>query len=364
MRVGLDWRPATGGRGGIPVYVRALADAYARRFPDDRLLLYAHRLRPRRGTPPAAARLHAAPLPSRAADVLARLGVGADRLLGGCDVLHLTDYAFLRPTRAALVVTVHDVLFHELPRCYTPGMRRGLSTFVRRAVRAATRLVVPSARTKIALVERFGAREERVDVVPLAPRPFPATGSARLPASGPAPAPRPYVLSVGTLEPRKNHLRLLAAHRAALAAGADVDLVVAGARGWLDDAVVAALAAAPRVRWEPSPDDARLAALLAGATALAYPSLGEGFGLPVVEAMAAGVPVLTSAGTACAEVAAGAAALCDPYDVDALADGLRRLVGDADLRRDLAARGRARAAALSWEATAEGTRAAYARAVA
>lgn len=356
MRVGLDWRPATAGRGGIPVYVRGLVDAYARRFPDDRLLLYAHRLRPRRGDPPAAARLHAAPIPSRAADVLARLGVGADRLLGGCDVFHLTDYAFLRPTRAPLVVTVHDVLFDELPRCYTPGMRRGLSTFVRRALRAAARVVVPSARTKIALVERFGARADRVDVVPLAPRPLPAAPAA--------PAARPYVLAVGTIEPRKNHARLLAAHRAALAAGADLDLVVAGARGWLDDDVVAALRTAPRVRWEAAPDDARLASLLVGATALAYPSLGEGFGLPVVESMAAGVPVLTSDGTACAEVAAGAALLCDPYDVDALAAGLARLAADPALRADLAARGRARAAALSWAATAEGTRAAYARAVA
>ena len=357
MRVGIDWRPAVSGRGGIAAYVRALVGAYAPRFPDDRLALYGHRLRPgpaRRDAPPGA-RVCATRLPSRAAEVLARFGVGADRLVGGCDIFHLTDYALLRPTDAALVATVHDVLFAELPRCYTPGMRRGLAATTRRLVARADRLVVPSLRTKVGLVERFGADPSRVDVVPLGARPLD-------PSVPPSPAVRPYVLALGTLEPRKNLLRLLAAHRVAVARGLDADLVVAGARGWLDDDVVAALAAAPRARWEDRPDDRRVAALLRGAAGLAYPSLGEGFGLPVVEAMAAGVPVLTSAAVPCLERAPDAALLVDPYDVEALADGLGRLVGDGALRARLVARGAAAAAALPWTRTAEGTREAYLRA--
>ena len=110
-------------------------------------------------------------------------------------------------------------------------------------------------------------------------------------------------------------------------------------------------------------DDARLAALYAGASALVYPSLGEGFGLPVIEAMAAGLPVVTSASTACAEVGGAAALLVDPYDVDAIRDGLARVLGDATLRANLAGAGRARAAEFTWDRTAEGTRAAYEKAL-
>ena len=355
MRIGLDWRPTFGGRGGIPIYVRGLAASLAARRPEDALLLYGHqvrggigRLRARAAPPPRGARLHAAPIPSRAADALARFGVGADVLLGGCDVFHTTDYAFLRPSRAAFVATIHDVLFEELPRCYTPQMRTGLRRVTRRLVRWADRLVVPSVRTKSALVERFGADADRVDVVALAPRPLPCREPARF--------ERPTFLAVGTLEPRKNLARVLAAFRLARTRGLEADLVVVGARGWLDDAILAAAAACEGVRVEGAVDDARLAALYAGATALVYPSLGEGFGLPVVEAMAASLPVVTSAATTCADVAGEAALLVDPYDVEAVAVALTRLARDAALRDDLAARGRARAAGFRWETTADGTR--------
>ena len=360
MRVGLDWRPTYSLRGGIPVYVRSLVAALVRRFPADDLRLYGHRLLRRgetgpRDSPPGA-RLVTGLLPSRGAEALARLGFGADRIVGGCDVFHMTDYAWLGPLRAPMVATVHDVLFDELPRCYTDSMRRGLRHVTRLLVARSARLVVPSARTKIGLVERYGADPARVDVVPLAPR--------ALPDVPPAAEPRPYLLAVGTLEPRKNWARALSAHALALSRGADLDLVLVGARGWLDGDLAARLKSSPRVRHEEAASDARLCALYRGATALVYPSLGEGFGLPVAEAMAAGLPVLTSAGTACAELAEGAALAVDPYDVEAMADALLRLAGDASLRADLSARGLARAASLTWERTAEGTRAAYERAAA
>lgn len=362
MRIGIDWRPTYQGRGGIPVYVRGLAAGFAARYPDDDLRLYAHQVRGRLGRggrraapPPRGARLCAAPFPSRAADALARFGVGADLLVGGCDVFHLTGYSWLRSTRAPLVATIHDVLFEELPRCYTPGMRTGLRRVTRRLLLGAARTLVPSVRTKAALVERLGADPDRVDVVPLAARALPTVEPARF--------PRPTFLAVGTLEPRKNLARVLAAFALLRARGLDADLVVAGARGWLDDDLLATAARAPGVVVEGEVDDARLAALYGGATALVYPSLGEGFGLPVLEGLAAGLPVVTSAATACEEVAGGAALLVDPYDVEALADAMRRTAEDDGLRRGLIAAGRVRAAGFGWERTAEGTRATYERAL-
>jgi len=362
MRIGLDWRPTYAGRGGIPVYVRGLAAGISARFPDDRLKLYGHQLRgrpgarrPRGPAAPAGATLSAAPIPSRAADVLARFGVGADVLLGGCDVFHSTDYAWLRPSRAIHVATIHDVLFDQLPRCYTKGMRLGLSRVTRRLLARCARVAVPSVSTKASLIERFGAEPDRVDVTPLAPRP--------LPAVEPATFPRPTFLAVGTLEPRKNLERVLAAFSLVRARGLDAALVVVGARGWLDDAIHAAAVATPGVTFEGQVDDARLAALYAGASALVYPSLGEGFGLPVIEAMAAGTPVVTSVATACAEVAGDAALLVDPYDVDAIATAMMRVLVEGGLARELSERGTLRAGLFTWEATAEATRACYERAL-
>jgi glycosyltransferase involved in cell wall biosynthesis len=156
---------------------------------------------------------------------------------------------------------------------------------------------------------------------------------------------RPYLLYVGTLEPRKNLPRLLAAFGRL---PPEHDLVVAGPAGWGDSA--AAFAGDPRVRLVGFVDEPTKAALYAGAAAVCYPSLREGFGLPVLEAMAYGAPVVTSRGTATAEVGGDAVVLVDPVDVDDIARGIT----DALARRPaLAAAGRCRAALFTWDATAD-----------
>jgi glycosyltransferase involved in cell wall biosynthesis len=365
LRVGLDYRPALFGRGGIRVYAAELAAAYALAFPWDALELDARRWRRPDGpvVPPAllpSARLHRGRTPWRVQRALARVGLGADRMLGGLDVFHQTDYVDVPLSRAARVTTVHDVLFDELPDCYTPEMLEGLRHATATAVRTSARIVVPSERTRRGVVERYGAREERVEVVPHGVRGFPRDPEA---AARAREEHGDYVLFVGTLEPRKNLARLLEAHALVRRAHRGLRLVVAGPRGWKDDALVASIAAAEGVLWEERADAARLGALYGGALAVAYPSLGEGFGLPVLEAMSCGRALVVGAGTACEDLAGDAALAVDPRDVEAIAGSLARLVEDGALRARLGARGIERAAEHTWDRAARATRECYLRAV-
>jgi glycosyltransferase involved in cell wall biosynthesis len=172
---------------------------------------------------------------------------------------------------------------------------------------------------------------------------------------------RPYILSVGSLEPRKNLLRLLEAY--ARLEGSRPSLVIAGARNyWKSSPVVetvSRLGLEQHVRFTGYVEDADLPALYSAASLFVFPSLYEGFGLPVLEAMACGTPVVTSSVSSLPEVAGDAALLVDPRDVDAIASAMRRILDDSDLAADLRARGLARAAQFSWERTARETLAVY-----
>ncbi len=359
IRILMDYRPAAYGRGGIATYVRDLAAAYPEVRPTDDLHLWAQRFRTPAGVRPEAApigaTLHAGRLPSHVQTALGRFGLGPDRWIGGADVVHWTDYVPLEAPGACVVATIHDVLFDEHPEWYTTRMVAGLRAATMRIVRRAARVIVPSARSRDALVAYYPIQPERVDVVPHGVRP--------LPPGGPAPGLGRYVLYVGTLEPRKNLGRLLEAHRRLRRAGLTFHLVVAGPRGWMDEALLDRIRTQPGVTWEGRVDRARLGALYRGALALAYPSLGEGFGLPVVEAMAEGCPVLVARSTVCAEIAGDAGIAVDAEDVDALAGGLARLLEDEALPAILGGRGRKRALPFTWERAARDTRRSYERAV-
>jgi glycosyltransferase involved in cell wall biosynthesis len=226
----------------------------------------------------------------------------------------------------------------------------------------AVRLLVPSAATARDLVELYGVEPERVAVIPLGVEP-PAepdrAGARRL--LGDLGVRGPFLLAVGTLEPRKNLPRLLAAFGEVTDELPDHHLVVVGPVGW--GPALRPTWESVRVKLAGPVGDATLHALYQAADGLAYPSLYEGFGLPVLEAMAHGVPVLTSDRSSLPEVAGDAALLVDPVDRGAIAKGLVRLVGDGALRRRLAAAGRRRAAGFSWPATAAATWAAYRQAL-
>jgi glycosyltransferase involved in cell wall biosynthesis len=256
----------------------------------------------------------------------------------GADVLHCTTFRGPVRSRVPVVVTVHDLAVLRRPDQFTPWVRLYARTLLRPVVRAAARVIAVSEFTAREVSELCGVPPERIRVVPNGVgEPFAADGPA---------AEGDYVLAVATLEPRKNLPRLAEATRRL-----GVELRVVGARGWGGVEV-----AGNGVRWLGEPDDDEVARLYRGALCVAYPSLYEGFGLPVLEALRCGAPVVTSAGTAMEEVADGAAELVDPHDAGAIAAGIER----ATARRDeLSRAGPERAARFTWRAAADATAAVY-----
>jgi len=246
----------------------------------------------------------------------------------GLDVLHCTTFRGpLRP-RVPTVVTVHDLAILRNPEAFPRWHGLYGKAGLRRVLRAADAVVAVSEFTKREVATLADVPEERIRVVPNGVDPL-------FTSDGPA-AEGSYVLAVATLEPRKNLERVL---QAAQLAG--VELRVVGARGWGGVEVAG---------WVGEIPDVQLAELYRGARCVLYPSLYEGFGIPVLEAMASGTPVVTSRGTAMEEVAGGAAVLVDPHDIASIADG----IAEAETQRaELVPLGLARANEFTWEGAAD-----------
>ena len=270
--------------------------------------------------------------------------------------LSTNSYLTAWATRAPTAITVFDLVAFDPAAHAQPRAARIERATIRPALRRAAALACISGATRDELVARFPAVAPKCSVIPLAadPRFSRPLGHALLPVSLGLQG-RPYVLAVGTLEPRKNLERLVRAWTRVPADGrGEHVLALVGPRGWEDEPILRAAHEAGAVLLGHVDDDV-LHRLYAGATAFAYPSLAEGFGLPVLEAMAAGAPVLTSDRSSLPEVAGDAALLVDPTDEGAIASGLRRLLEDSALRDDLRARGSARAALQTRAATSRAT---------
>src|SRR3954462_2409393 len=250
------------------------------------------------------------------------------------DVLHCPTYRGPLHPGLPLVVTVHDLAVFRHPETFNRWTRTYSPRVVPRVLRAARRVIAVSQFTGRELVELLGVPDDKIHVVPN------AVGDA-FTREGPAER-GDYVLAVGTLEPRKNLDRLVEAVRRT-----NRELRVVGARGWGGVEV-----RGNGVRWLGEVDDAELARLYRGAACLAYPSLYEGFGIPILEAMACGVPVVTTRGTAMEEVADGAAVLVDAQDSAEIAAGIERAAADRD---ELVARGLERAGQFRWDSVAAAT---------
>jgi glycosyltransferase involved in cell wall biosynthesis len=276
---------------------------------------------------------------------LARDGVWYPFLLGRkevTDVLHCPTYRGPVRPRVPLVVTVHDLAVLRHPEAFNRWTRSYSPRVVPRVLRAARQVIAVSEFTRRELIELLGVPEARIHVVPNAVE-------DEFTQDGPAEQGE-YVLAVGTLEPRKNLDRLVEAARRA-----HTELRIVGAQGWGGVEV-----AGNGVRWLGEVSDAELARLYRGAACVAYPSLYEGFGIPVLEAMACGAPVVTTRGTAMEEVADGAAVLVDAHDPAEIAAGIAQAVAD---RAQLVAKGLERARAFRWDAVAAATVGVYREAV-
>jgi O-antigen biosynthesis alpha-1,2-mannosyltransferase len=253
---------------------------------------------------------------------------GLPRAARGLDVLHCTTFRGPLRSRVPFTVTLHDLALVRRPELFPPWHRLSGRAGMRRVARAAGRVLAVSEFTKREALELLGLPEERVTVIGNAVDRVFSPDGRRIEGD--------YLLAVGTLEPRKNLPRIVAAARRA-----GLQLHVAGSQGW---------GGVETPGWVGEVSDAELAALYRGARALVFPSLYEGFGIPVLEAMACGTPVVTSRGGATEEVAGGAAVLVDPLDVDSIAAGLQEA---AERRDELQALGLARSRAYSWDAVAD-----------
>jgi alpha-1,3-rhamnosyl/mannosyltransferase len=250
---------------------------------------------------------------------------------------------------------VHDLAFRRYPQAYPPAWRYLHAAGFGRALRTADAVVAVSRNTATDLARTGRLDPERIHVIPLA-------GSLPIGTIDPAPAlerlriPRPYALFVGTLEPRKNLVRLIRAYRRA-ALEVPHTLVLAGPLGWRSGPIhrELALRGAGSVVVTGPVSEPHLDALYRGADAFVYPSMYEGFGLPVLDAMARGVPVITSNTSSLPELVGTAAVQVSPASTAELASALERVLSDQDQRATLAAAGRARAAEYSWERTARAT---------
>ncbi len=258
----------------------------------------------------------------------------------------------------AAVVTVHDLGYRHFPRAHPRWARHYLEWSTRHSTQRAQRVLADSKATAHDLAVHYSVPSEKVTVV------YPGVDETLAPVTDPRllasvrkryGLPERYLLFLGTLQPRKNIARLVRAYALwrTQASASEVALVLAGQRGWLYDP--AWTAGVEGIIFTGYVADEDIAALYSGALALVFPSLHEGFGFPVLEAMRCGTPVITSTTSSLPEVAGDAALLVDPRDIEAIAQAIGRIVNDTALRAELVARGHAQARRFTWERAARHT---------
>ncbi len=365
MRIAIDYTTAIRQGAGIGNYIRSLVDAMLAQDRNNRYILLSSQPPQQGRTFPSVENVSARriPIPERYLNILWyrwQLPPYANWFSGHVDIYHGPDFV-LPPfsRRPRTVVTIHDLAFLEHPEYAVPSLAAYLNQVVPRTARRADVVATVSQASAQALTRHLEIPAEKIVVIP------PGVGSTFHRISDPLllEATRhkyglkhPFVLAVGTKEPRKNHLGLIRAfHQAQSQRPRPRMLVIVGGPGWLYEETeqeVARLKLEQKVRFLGRVSDLDLMLLYSMADVFAYPSFYEGFGMPTLEAMACGAPVLTSNCSSLPEVVGEAALQVDPHDVDALAAAMRRLLNDEQLREELRQKGYQQVKRFTWEASA------------
>lgn len=369
MRIGIDYTAGVNQGAGIGRYTRSLIKAVAALDRTSEYILF-YAVKPDGASPHLSdlhdlLRLHPnftareAPLPERAMTIMwHRLHIPwwVDQFLGRIDVFHSPDFVSAPQRRGRSIVTVHDLSFLTVPDCAEPSLRRYLRRAVWRSVRNADSLVAVSSNTKADLVRLLRLPADRIHVVPngVDERFSPVTDQEKVAAlKNRLGLQGPYILTVGTLEPRKNLVRLLEAFKLLRDRGLTRRLVIAGRKGWLYEPIFQAVSRmnlGEAVTFLDFVDDDDLPTLYGAADAFVYPSIYEGFGIPPLEALACGTPVIASNTSSLPEVLDKAAILVDPVDPAAIAWGIDRVLHNDEERRHLIEAGLERARLFPWQA--------------
>lgn len=283
------------------------------------------------------------------------------------DLLHSLHYTHPLFSPCKRVVTIHDLTFMLFPELHTRGRRLIMPFFIRNAMRRADAVIFVSESTRRDALRLVAGSKAEGAVVPLGVDQCYREGSTSADIDmtlDKLDVTRPFIFNVGTLEPRKNIPNLIQAFEHIANADPNVTLVLAGKLGWGYDEVLQKISASRhynRIKHVGFISDKEKRGLLNACTIFVYPSLYEGFGLPVLEAMAAGAPVITSAGSSLAEVAGDAAELVDPKSCVDLTRALSNLLVDGEKRCALQAAGKQRCSQFTWTRTALCTYGVYAR---
>ncbi len=370
MHVTIDYTPALRQHAGIGRYTRELVAALAEIDHENRYTLFCAGQEPEGTEWPANFTVRTSSIPAHWLTVgwhKLRLPLPAERLAGASDIFHSPDFTLPPLSHARGVVTIHDLSFLRVPQCADPGLRAFLERAAPRAVSQAHHVLADSESTRNDLIELLAVTPDKISVVPagVEPRFRPVRETVKLAkVRARYGLPEWFILSVGTLEPRKNYPRLVSAYaQLRRQTGLPHELVIVGKPGWLYQAIydqVTKEGLSEHVHFPGFIADEDLPALYTLADLLAFPSLYEGFGLPPLEAMACGTPVVTSNNSSLPEAVGSAALMVDAADVDGLADAMARILGNANLRVRLVDLGRAQAARFTWHAAARKLLAAYA----
>jgi glycosyltransferase involved in cell wall biosynthesis len=365
MRIAIDYTAAIRQGAGIGTYVRNLVAAVlAQDTTNQYTLLTSGHPTPDHPFPTAEnVQGRSLYIPDRYLNILWyrwRVPVPATLFSGRVDIYHGPDFV-LPPlsSKVRKVVTIHDLAFLEHPEYAVPSLAAYLKQVVPQAVRSADAVATVSSETSRTLIKHFNTPREKLTVVPLGVSPHfrRITDPVLLGATrNKFDLKHPLVLGVGTLEPRKNHTGLIKAfYQAQKQKNGPAMLAIAGGEGWLYDEtrqLVADLKLESKVRFLGRVSDFELVTLYSMADIFAFPSFFEGFGIPPIEAMACGAPVITSNTSSLPEVVGDAAIQIDPHDIDALAHAITQLLEDEPLREELRQKGYQRVQHYTWEASA------------